>query len=130
MPHSHTHPSAHGGVIRHARGYEVLSALVFGGSRRRAYDALVRVSGAGPGDRVLDVGCGTGYLTRRTARAVGPAGSVTGIDPSTEMLSLARRLAPPTCTFTAAQDVPSLSRAATIEYGQPGIIRCSSLPRP
>jgi ubiquinone/menaquinone biosynthesis C-methylase UbiE len=102
MPHSPDRHRTHGGVIHHAHGYETVSVLAFGGFRRRAYDALVRASGARPGDRVVDVGCGTGYLTRRTALAVGEAGTVTGVDPSPEMLAVARRLAPPTCTFTEA----------------------------
>ncbi|MEN3615722.1 methyltransferase domain-containing protein [Plantactinospora sp. ZYX-F-223] len=102
MPHSSDRHRAHGGVIRHARGYEIVSMLAFGGFRRHTYDALVRASGAEPGDRVIDVGCGTGYLTRRAAVAVTPTGTVTGVDPSPQMLAVARRLAPPTCTFTEA----------------------------
>ncbi|MBF9131683.1 methyltransferase domain-containing protein [Plantactinospora sp. S1510] len=93
---------AHGGVLHHARGYEIVSMLAFGGFRRHTYDALVHASGAQPGDRVVDVGCGTGYLTRRAAVAVTHTGTVTGVDPSPQMLALARRHAPPTCTFTEA----------------------------
>ncbi|OJF12081.1 hypothetical protein BG844_22585 [Couchioplanes caeruleus subsp. caeruleus] len=38
----------------------------------------------------------------------------------------------PSCfaSSRAVQGVRPVSRAATIEYGQPGIMRCSSLPRP
>lgn len=46
-----------------------------------------------PGERVIDVGCGTGAVTLRAARAVGSAGRVAGIDISREMLALARQAA-------------------------------------
>ncbi|MCL5115903.1 MAG: ubiquinone/menaquinone biosynthesis methyltransferase [Firmicutes bacterium] len=44
-----------------------------------------------PGDRVLDVGCGTGTMTRLMAQYAGEEGEVVGIDPSEAMLSEARR---------------------------------------
>ena len=43
------------------------------------------------GERVLDVGCGMGLMTREVALAVGPEGRVVGVDSSEPMLSLARR---------------------------------------
>lgn len=45
-----------------------------------------------PGERVLDLACGTGIVTRRVAQAVGPGGSVVGVDLSPGMLEVARRL--------------------------------------
>ncbi|MGH8925628.1 MAG: class I SAM-dependent methyltransferase [Acidimicrobiia bacterium] len=48
----------------------------------------------GTGDRVLDVGCGTGVVARECARRVGEEGNVAGIDISEEMLAVARRIAP------------------------------------
>lgn len=41
------------------------------------------------GDDVLDVGCGTGRLALHVAGVVGPAGSVTGLDPSPHRVLLA-----------------------------------------
>jgi ubiquinone/menaquinone biosynthesis C-methylase UbiE len=45
-----------------------------------------------PGERILDVGSGPGLLAAELAAAVGPNGSVAGIDPSEDMLALAARL--------------------------------------
>ena len=44
------------------------------------------------GDRVLDVACGTGVVSRLAARRVAPGGVVTGVDLNEGMLALARRL--------------------------------------
>jgi SAM-dependent methyltransferase len=54
--------------------------------------ALERGS-TGPGDRVLDVGCGCGDSTVEIARLVGPEGAVTGVDVSEVMLRLAEERA-------------------------------------
>jgi ubiquinone/menaquinone biosynthesis C-methylase UbiE len=43
------------------------------------------------GESVLDLGTGTGAVAARAATDVGPSGSVTAVDLSTEMLELARR---------------------------------------
>jgi demethylmenaquinone methyltransferase/2-methoxy-6-polyprenyl-1,4-benzoquinol methylase len=44
-----------------------------------------------PGDTVLDVGCGTGLSFAPLEAKVGPQGRIVGIDPSPDMLALARR---------------------------------------
>jgi SAM-dependent methyltransferase len=43
-----------------------------------------------PGERVLDLACGTGVIARRAAEQVGPAGAVTAIDLSPDMIEVAR----------------------------------------
>src|SRR6185436_2375941 len=69
-----------------------------------AYDRLIVPALTGPwapkvaaaariaaGQRVLDVACGTGVLTRHVASIVGRSGTITGIDPGAGMLDVARR---------------------------------------
>jgi SAM-dependent methyltransferase len=46
------------------------------------------------GDRVLDVGCGTGVFARHAAERAGLTGRVTGLDLNEGMLAVARRLRP------------------------------------
>jgi ubiquinone/menaquinone biosynthesis C-methylase UbiE len=46
-----------------------------------------------PGDRVLDVGSGTGLLAEHVASLVGASGSVTGVDPLPLRIELAKRKA-------------------------------------
>ncbi|WP_306187272.1 MULTISPECIES: class I SAM-dependent methyltransferase [unclassified Streptomyces] len=80
-----------GVTIATPRAYEFFGGLCFAGRRRAAFSRLARISGAEAGDRVLDVGCGTGCLTRHMAARVGPDGAVTGVDPSPPVLAYARR---------------------------------------
>lgn len=54
-----------------------------------------------PGERVADLGCGSGQTTRDIARRVGTTGSVQGFDISEPLLALARSLAPQ-LTFASA----------------------------
>lgn len=44
-----------------------------------------------PGERVLDVGAGPGFLVAEMAKQVGPDGHVTGLDISDSMVALAQR---------------------------------------
>jgi arsenite methyltransferase len=48
-----------------------------------------------PGERVLDVGCGPGYLAAEMAERVAPDGFVRGVDPSAPMLAIAAQRALP-----------------------------------
>lgn len=104
----HRHDHGAGGVITHPRAYELFANAWFLGQRGRVFDRLVALSGAEPGEHVLDVGCGSGYFSRRVAPAVGRDGSVVGIDPSQPMLDYATAHAPDNCVFRAAgaEDLP------------------------
>lgn len=55
-------------------------------------EAVIERLGPGPGDRVVDVGCGTGATTLRLAALVSPA-TVTGLDVSRPMLTAAEERA-------------------------------------
>ncbi len=59
-------------------------------------DQIVTRSGAQPGMKVLEVGCGSGAYTPFFARAVGPEGSVAALDIQPEMLAqITAKLAKP-----------------------------------
>ena len=70
-------------------GYERISGL----QRRLARATLGQLSLAGD-ERVLDVGCGDGYITRAIAARL-PGGSVLGLDASPRMIAAARSHADP-----------------------------------
>ena len=97
--HGDPQTTTRGETIGPARAYEVFTSVFFGGRRRRAFSRLVELSGARPGDKVLDVGCGTGYLTRLVAAAVAPGGSVLGIDPSPTVIGYARSKTGAACAY-------------------------------
>lgn len=51
-------------------------------------------AGIRTGDKVLDVGCGTGVLAREALRRVGQEGQVVGVDLNEGMLAVAARTEP------------------------------------
>jgi ubiquinone/menaquinone biosynthesis C-methylase UbiE len=55
---------------------------------------LADLAGLRPGDRVLDVACGTGVVARLAAERAGIAGLVVGLDLNGGMLAVARTLPP------------------------------------
>ena len=55
--------------------------------QRRATRALLALQ---PGERVLDIGSGPGFLAAEMAAEVGPNGAVHGVDPSASMLAIAK----------------------------------------
>jgi len=68
-----------------------------------------------PGERVLDVACGTGIVVRSVVPLVGPNGRVVGVDYSPAMLAVARTRAPseaPIEWYEASAEALPLSDAA------------------
>lgn len=59
----------------------------------RTREAYLDLLGVRAGERVLDVGCGSGVVTRAIARRVGPGGAVVGADPSAAFLEIAKQYA-------------------------------------
>lgn len=76
-----------GSVLHWAGMYDFLTAPILAGSEKSIQNAsLIKA-----GDRVLDVGCGTGRLTMAASRWAGSSGEVWGIDPSADMIQVARK---------------------------------------
>ena len=109
----HGQRHAHGSedaVIRWAGLYD-LGLRLWWRRGRRWRDGLLDVLALQPGQRVLDVGSGTGRLAFALADRVGPGGSVDGVDAASEMVAQAernnrRRRRPVTFTAARAQELP------------------------
>src|SRR5262245_10534095 len=83
-------PASGSAMTNPAEAYEsYMVAVLFGAW------AAHRVEAAAPraGERVLDLGCGTGVAAREAARRLGGSGSVTALDSSPNMLAVARSAA-------------------------------------
>lgn len=70
--------------------YDLLNTMMSVGLDKSWRRAAVRAAEVRPADQVLDICCGTGQMTMELARAVGPAGQVTGLDFSEKMLEIAQ----------------------------------------
>jgi len=74
-----------------AEEYDSMNRLVSAGMWGRWHRKFAARTGFRPGDRILDVACGTGDLTMLAASQVAPGGEVIGVDISQGMLEVARR---------------------------------------
>jgi demethylmenaquinone methyltransferase/2-methoxy-6-polyprenyl-1,4-benzoquinol methylase len=79
---------------RIAPTYDRLNTILSFGADGRWRRAAVRAASLRPGDRVIDVACGSGKLAAELAIAVGPTGRVIGVDLSPGMIDVARRTQP------------------------------------
>ena len=107
---------------------------IFGAWARRVADAAeIRT-----GDRVLDVGCGTGVLAREALGRVGESGRVVGLDLNEGMLAVAARTKPTTSTSASTTHPTTLAPTSRSQSpkakakkttGPPPSKRCAIAPR-
>ena len=100
-----------GVVISNPREYDLRMLIHTRGREGRFRAEQVRLARLASGDAVLDVGSGTGGFAIAAARAVGPEGSVIGIEPSPEMVARSvakarRRRSAATFTVAAVEALP------------------------
>jgi demethylmenaquinone methyltransferase/2-methoxy-6-polyprenyl-1,4-benzoquinol methylase/phosphoethanolamine N-methyltransferase len=90
--HTHEHaPHTEGRTIRWAHSYDALVSVMTLGKAQEIRKATAEIAQIKIGDKVLDVGCGTGDLTFAAKDRAGLAGEVHGIDASPEMIEVAQR---------------------------------------
>ncbi len=99
VPHHHATPrdtqapATPGMVIHWASYYDMVVNLFMLGRRSQLRRATVELAHIQPGATVLEVGCGTGDVALAARERAGSGGSVHGIDPSPEMIAVAREKA-------------------------------------
>src|SRR5579862_9299450 len=74
-----------------APSYDRVNALVSLSEHQRWRIGAVHALQLNPGDSALDLCCGTGDFVKALRQAVGPTGTVVGLDFATPMLEIARK---------------------------------------
>ena len=87
----HDHLSWAGATLNRVRLNEAVTHVAFAAAAARCTPASRPSAAPAPENRVLDIGCGGGYLARLLAAAVAPGGQVAGVDTSAPAISYARR---------------------------------------
>jgi ubiquinone/menaquinone biosynthesis C-methylase UbiE len=116
VPNHHAHFPGFGGFGG------LVAAVGFLVGRDDDADLAVRLTGLGPSDDVVDIGCGPGVAARRAAAA--GASSVVGLDPAPVMLRVARLAglvdrrgrATPRYRVGAAEQLPCPDASASVVW--------------
>jgi len=94
MPGQHSHDAATRGRVLHwAHAYDLFATLTTFGRASAMREQTADLAALRPGERVLEIGCGAGAVAQRAKARVGPTGEVSGIDPSADMIGVAREKA-------------------------------------
>lgn len=92
--HAYENPAqTEGRLIRWASSYDLLTGILTFGQINRLRDMTIDHANLKTGEAILDVGCGTGGVTIPAGQRVGAAGKAAGIDPSPEMIAVAKQKA-------------------------------------
>jgi ubiquinone/menaquinone biosynthesis C-methylase UbiE len=83
-------PTVKGQMDAWAPYYDFMMIFFCLGRERAIREMTVRQAGVGPGDKVLEVGCGTGTLLLKAKEIAGPGGEAVGLDAAEGMLRRTR----------------------------------------
>jgi SAM-dependent methyltransferase len=119
-----THPYGSSYAGSAPENYERWFVPAIGGPLARDLVADARLH---PGERVLDVACGTGIVARLAAERVAPNGSVAALDVNAAMLDVARSAASATPVpirwyETTAESIPLADGAFDVVFCQLGLM--------
>jgi ubiquinone/menaquinone biosynthesis C-methylase UbiE len=93
QPKTGNGPETTGLTLHWAPQYDIFSRLFGMGVNRPNSRMVIELARVKPGDKVLDVGCGTGNLTLTAKTFAGAGGAAYGIDASPEMIAVAKKKA-------------------------------------
>jgi len=107
-PEKQIAPETEGKTIRWPLFYDLLVGAISLGHEGKMREATLSLARLREGEKILDVGCGTGTLTLAASRLVGATGELHGIDAAPEMIERARQKA-------AKVGIPARFETAVVE---------------